>query len=243
MTIERPQIAAIFAMSADGKISDARRSGRKFGSRADFRHLEACVARADGVLMGAGTLRSGGTAMRVLSDELFRQRADRGLPPQPIQAIVSRTGNLSRSLKFFAQPIPRWLVTTTAGARRWTDDPAFDRVWVCERPPAIAGEPSTVDLAATLRQLRSAGIARLAVLGGGALVADLFAIDAIDELHLTVCPLVLGGAGAPTPVDGAGFRNAEAGQIGAAPSLELLGVRPIADEVFLHYRVRRRSPG
>ena len=217
-------------MSADGKISDSARSGRKFGSRHDFRHLEECVAEVDAVLMGAGTLRSGGTAMRVLSDDLFQQRADRGLPPQPVQVIVSRSGELPRSLKFFTQPIPRWLATTAAGAQ--ADDPAFDRILTHE------ADNGGVDLARVLETLRHEGFAKVAVLGGGALVADLFAISAIDELHLTVCPLVLGGATAPTPVDGTGFLNLEAALPGAAPALELLDMRAIAGEVFLHYRVR-----
>jgi 5-amino-6-(5-phosphoribosylamino)uracil reductase len=62
------------------------------------------------------------------------------------------------------------------------------------------------------------------------LVASLLAADLIDEFWLTVCPLILGGITAPTPVDGAGF----SAQL--AKHLELLSVETIEQEVFLHYR-------
>jgi 5-amino-6-(5-phosphoribosylamino)uracil reductase len=244
--LDRPYTTAIFAMSADGKISDYQRSGRKFGSQQDFRQLEECVAASDAVLMGAGTLRSGGTAMRVLSDDLFEQRKTEGKPPQPRQLIVSRSGNIPRDLKFFHQPIPRWLITTVQGAELWRTDTAFDHVWICEcsNLGAIATPNravtralhKTIHLELMLQRLKGDGVYQLAVLGGGALVADLCELGAIDEIRLTVCPLILGGETAPTPVDGLGFLNRLHGDR-AAPQLKLLDVQPVNQEVFLRYRV------
>jgi 5-amino-6-(5-phosphoribosylamino)uracil reductase len=246
--LDRPYTTAIFAMSADGKISDHQRSGRKFGSAHDFRQLEECVAASDAVLMGAGTLRSGGTAMRVLSDDLFQQREKQGKPPQPRQLIVSRSGSIPRDLKFFSQPIPRWLVTTEKGARLWHDRTAFDQVWICESrdltvtdtPDSLVIQKSTasIDLTRMLQRLKDDGISQLAVLGGGALVADLLELGAIDELRLTICPLILGGITAPTPVDGRGFLNLNLGcGDRAAPRLNLLDVQAIHQEIFLRYQV------
>ncbi|NJN60709.1 MAG: riboflavin deaminase [Coleofasciculaceae cyanobacterium RL_1_1] len=244
--LDRPYTTAIFAMSADGKISDYQRSGRKFGSEHDFRQLEDCVAASDAVLMGAGTLRSGGTAMRVLSEDLFQQRADRGRSPQPRQVIISRSGNIPHHLRFFSQPIPRWLVTTKKGAQLWRDRTAFDQVWICEhRDPVVTDTPdsltsqesiASIDLTRMLQRLKDDGISQLAVLGGGALVADLVALEAIDELRLTICPLILGGIAAPTPVDGRGFLNLGCGDQ-AAPRLNLLDVQTIHQEIFLRYQV------
>jgi 5-amino-6-(5-phosphoribosylamino)uracil reductase len=47
--------------------------------------------------------------------------------------------------------------------------------------------------------------------------------------------MILGGATAPTPVEGSGFLA------DLAPRLELLSVHTIEQEVFLHYR-RQRDP-
>ena len=221
----KPQIITILAMSADGKIADAARSPAKFGSAADKAHLEYQVALADGVLNGAGTLRSGGTAMRVVNPELIEERKKQGKPPQPVQIICSRTGNIDPELPFFRQPITRWLLSTAAGAKLWQEKPGFERVMVFEN------SEQKIDWPAALPQLAKLGIDRLAVLGGGQLVASLLATDSIDEIWLTVCPLILGGNNAPTPVDGVGFPS------NLAPRLELLEVKPVGDEVFLHYRL------
>jgi 5-amino-6-(5-phosphoribosylamino)uracil reductase len=103
--------------------------------------------------------------------------------------------------------------------------------------PALDGE---LDWAIALAQLVDLGIRRLVVAGGGQLVASLLAIGAIDDLWLTLCPLLLGGAAAPTPVDGGGWAAA------VAPRLHLCSVEPCGAEVFVHYRVEppaRPDPG
>ncbi|MBO9999367.1 MAG: dihydrofolate reductase family protein [Cyanobacteria bacterium SID2] len=225
---QRPHTTVVLAMSADGKISDVLRSSEKFGSAADFAHLEKQVALADGVIVGGGTLRHGESAMRVISDEWLADRQQNGKPPQPVQIVCTRSGQFDRTAKFFKQAIPRWLLTTTEGGKSWQNDPGFDRVLTFDAPDG------TVDLSAAFQALFDRGIHRLAVLGGGNFIASLFQQQAVDELSLTVCPYVFGGKNAPTPVDGDGFHPGE------FPQLELLDVNPVGEEVFLHYRVKRR---
>lgn len=221
----RPMTTVVLAMSADGKIADVGRSPARFGSAADKRHLEEQVAQADAVLFGAETLRAYGTTLPVTAADLQSQRQHQGKPPQPIQIVCSATGNLSRNLRFFQQPVPRWLLTTASGAKGWPPPAPFDRILVTD-------SELSVNWPAAFQQFRQLGIERLAILGGGELVAAILAIGGIDELYLTLCPVLLGGKTAPTPVGGSGFVEA------IAPQLELLSVRAIGQEVFLHYRVR-----
>lgn len=223
----RPYATVVLAMTADGKISDVGRSGQTFGSKSDYRHLEKQVALSDAVLMGAGTLRSGETAMRVMSDEWLKARQADGKPPQPVQLVCTRSGSISPDLTFFRQPIPRWLLTTTAGGQFWRDRPEFDRV-LC-----FDGDDGGVDFVAAFAELHRHGLERLAVLGGGSLIAQLCDRGLLDELRLTVCPLLFGGQDAPTPLDGAGFSRDR------APKLELLSAEEIEQEVFLSYRLLR----
>lgn len=75
------------------------------------------------------------------------------------------------------------------------------------------------------------GLEKLAILSGGELIASLPAENLVDEVWLTVCPLVLGGADAPTPAEGTGFLT------DLAPRLELLSTQTVEQEVFLHYRL------
>ncbi|MBD1814470.1 dihydrofolate reductase family protein [Microcoleus vaginatus DQ-U2] len=273
-----PHATVILAISADGKIADAVRSPARFGSANDKAHLEQQVAASDAVLFGNGTLQAYGTTMRVISPELVKQREVQGKPPQPVQIVCSRSAQFDPNLRFFQQPVPRWLLTgqdcretplpspyptkdskfdRTSGtilkngqdARSTRDEfscgtgilpvhkrliendatPQFDRVIYAK---TAGGEIDWID---AFQQLASFDIKRLAILGGGKLVASVLAAGLVDELWLTVCPLILGGADAPTAVEGEGFLA------DLAPKLELLAVKQVGQEVFLHYRVDRTN--
>ncbi|MBP0012899.1 MAG: RibD family protein [Roseofilum sp. SBFL] len=225
--VDRPHITAILAMSADGKISDIDRSPARFGSTADKAHLEQQIAKVDAVLFGAGTLRAYGTTLSISDLQLLQQRQQQQEPPQPVQIVVSQTGNLDVSYRFFQQSVPRWLLTTPEGAIPWQNQPElapqFDRILTA---PTHEGGFYWNGIFVQFAQLH---LKRLAILGGGALVASLLAGDWIDELWLTVCPVLLGGATAPTPVDGLG--------LSVPKSLTLLSAHPVGQEVFLHYQL------
>mgnify|MGYP002777984427 FL=1 len=270
-------------MSADGKIADARRSPARFSSQRDRHHLEQQIAAADATLFGAGTLRAYGTTLSVSDAKLLYQRIQNFQKSQPIQILASASANIDPQWRFFRQPVPRWLLTSAAGAKYWQGRSEFERVIVGEqgktrgtrgqgrqgdkedkgdkgdkgdkedkkadetegattnyqlpitdsRLPTPDSRLPTIDWTFALEQLFSLGIKRLAVLGGGELVAAMLAVDLIDEMWLTVCPLLLGGTNAPSPVAGIGFPE------NLAPRLELLSAQAEGQEVFLHYRLQR----
>jgi 5-amino-6-(5-phosphoribosylamino)uracil reductase len=222
----RPHTTVILAMSADGKIADTERSSARFGSAIDKAHLETQIAQADGVLFGAGTLRAYGTTLRVINPTLLQQRQQQNKPPQPIQIVCSQSAQLDLSAPFFRQPVPRWLITTAIEANSWHSS-RFERILTIDEVD------EGIDWIVALQELCLLGIQRLAITGGGILVASLLALNLIDELWLTVCPLLLGGTNAPTPVEGIGFPE------NLAPRLELLSARAIEQEVFLHYRLQQ----
>jgi len=233
--IDRPLATVILAISADGKIADAVRSPARFGSANDKAHLEQQVAASDAVLFGNGTLQAYGTTMRVISPELVKQRELQGKPPQPVQIVCSRSSQFDQNLRFFQQPVPRWLLTGPDSRETALPSPypmtnsKFDRIIYAK---TAGGEIDWID---AFQQLANFDIKRLAILGGGKLVASVLAAGLVDELWLTVCPLILGGADAPTPVEGKGFLA------DLAPKLELLAVKQVGQEVFLHYRVDRAN--
>ncbi|NEO26672.1 MAG: RibD family protein [Kamptonema sp. SIO4C4] len=224
--VKRPQTTVILAMSADGKITDQARSPARFGSSQDKAHLERQIAENDAVLFGGGTLRAYHTSLSVKTPALLAQRQKANLPPQPIQIVCSRRADFDPNWRFFQQPFPRWLLTPPENAHPWQTLPHFERILTIENWhwPAI------------LAQLSAFGIQKLAILGGGQLVAQLLHAHCVDELWLTVCPVLFGGKTTPTPVDGEGFLAAQ------APQLELLTVQQIDQEVFLHFACQKKSP-
>ncbi|MBP2681208.1 MAG: bifunctional deaminase-reductase-like protein [Candidatus Krumholzibacteriota bacterium] len=66
---------------------------------------------------------------------------------------------------------------------------------------------------------------------GGTLNYSFFEAGLVDEIYITVTPRILGGAKAPTPVDGRGFlKNTQV-------RLRLATLRRRGDEIFLKYTV------
>ncbi len=239
--LNRPRITVVLAMSADGKIADASRAAARFASATDKVHLETQIAKADATLFGAGTLRAYGTTLPVTNAVLIEERRSRHQSNQPIQIVCSAIGKLDPQWPFFRQPVPRWFITTLEGMQCWRnqkkdrDQNLFDHVLITERPfnwhnvmQDLLDGKSALSAAANRPPIRN-----LVVMGGGELVASLLSDGLVDDLYLTICPLLIGGKTAPTPVGGLGFT------LPRTPQLALQSCQVEADEVFLHYSIRR----
>ncbi len=143
--------------------------------------LEEVLAWADGCLIGARTLRVHGTTCLIHAADLLEQRRCGQLPDQPVAVVVSRSGDLDPALPFFRQPLQRWLLSPgdTADA---APAAGFDRQLTLQHwPQALAA-------------LAAAGLRRLVLLGGAELAGQLLQQQLVDELQLTLCPQLLGGA-------------------------------------------------
>ncbi len=214
-------VTLVAAMTADGKIGPVDRRPLRFGEP-DLRRLEAHCAAADALILGAGALRAHGTTVRVREPALLDDRRRRGLLLQPLTCVVTATGQLDRGVPFFArQPVPRAIATTTAGAARCAALADLAEIWECG--------PAQVDFAILLQRLAASGYQRLVLLGGGRLNASWLAAAPVHRLELTVAPLLLGGEGAPTLVDGSPLQ----------PERQL-GLRHVEEEaglLFLSYDV------
>lgn len=231
--MNRPQTTIVLAMTADGKITDKASSPARFGSKEDKLHLEKQISFVDAVIFGAGTLRSYGTTLPITNFQLLEARKKRSQPPQPFQIVCSASGKIDPQLHFFSQPVPRWLLTTPTGAKFWQTKTEFERILISgsDRCQEQNADSQSMEWMTILAQLKQLGIDKLAILGGGTLIASLLAVDAVDEFYLTICPFIFGGQNASTPVEGKGWLQKQ------GRKLELISVKQIEQEVFLHYKV------
>src|SRR5438874_2977806 len=83
------------------------------GSSLDKRLMRELRAEADVVLHGAGTVRADPLSARV-PRELVAQRVARGLTPQPLGAILTRTGNLPEKHPYYESATVIYVTTDRA---------------------------------------------------------------------------------------------------------------------------------
>lgn len=184
----RPLLRLVLAVSIDGRLAPAQGGAAQLGGAGDRRRLEEALCWADGVLLGAQTLRLHRTSCLIHAPDLLRRRSSLGLSPQPPVVVWSRSGQIPAQLPFFQQPLERWLLVAAPPTEvPWAGAKGFSRILPFE------GWPQTLECFAAL------GLGRIAVLGGAQLAASLMAESLLDELQLTVCPTLLGGGHAWMP--------------------------------------------
>ncbi len=214
------KVVSNVAVSLDGRINTREGRFAFFGSARDHARMSRLRAGADAVLVGGATFRNWPHAALPEGDDRARLRG------RPWNVVVSRRLGLPFDADFFTEPAirPLLLAPASALAARRGALPAEAEGW--------DGTGGDLPVAWILAQLERRGVERLLVEAGGDLLFQFLAAGAIDEMFVTVCPLVVGGR-APSLADGAGF------DLAGAPRLRQLGAETEGDEVFLHYEVRR----
>jgi riboflavin biosynthesis pyrimidine reductase len=193
---DRPFIALNMVSSADGKATLAGKTA-PMSAPADrelFHHLRT---QADGILVGAGTVRAERYGPVTKTSELQAKREREGVRPDALAVIASRSRALPDDLPLLTR--------------------APDSVRLLE------------DVPNGLAALRAEGIRSLLCEGGPTLNATLFAESLVDELFLTIAPIVAGAGETLTIVAGP--------PLPTAVDLELMTVHTADGHLFMRYRV------
>lgn len=252
---QRPFVRATMISSIDGAVSVRGRSG-PLGGGADRAVFAVLRSLADVILVGAGTVRAEGYGPVRLADEVRAARVRRKQCELPPIAVVTRSGSLDWDAAFFTavtSPGARPIVYTTAraaaeiagragavaevvaaggtdrGRRTGGGDTGVgDSDGGTARgadPGAGPGHPG-VDVGRVLEDLAARGHRSVLVEGGPELNAAIAAAGVLDELCLTVAPLLAGGGAT--------------GVLGGAPLDEPLRtsvVHLLEEDGFLFYRL------
>lgn len=200
----RPYVVLNMIQSADGHATRDGVSGGLATDRADRTVFLALRERVDAVLAGTGTIAAEGYGRLIPQPERRSRRAAAGLAPDPLAVILTRSGRLPDAPLLTDPEQPRAV---------YTGDDAD--------PVGAMG-----DLRATH------GIRSLLCEGGPHLNRGLLAAGVVDELLLSLSPVLVGGAG----------MSAVAGE--ALPDrvdAELASLCEHAGTLFLRYRIGARS--
>ncbi|MGW3508064.1 pyrimidine reductase family protein [Streptomyces sp. NPDC000994] len=184
----QPWLRANMVATLDGAAQHEGRS-QPISSAADMRIFGTLRALADVVVVGAETVRQEGYRPARARAEFAALREAAGQGPAPAIAVVTASLELDFSLPLFTSPLVPTLVLTGAAA-------APERIAAAEKAGArvvIAGDGAGVDPARAVRALAELGHTRLLTEGGPRLLGQMVASGVLDEMCLTVSPMLTAG--------------------------------------------------
>jgi 2,5-diamino-6-(ribosylamino)-4(3H)-pyrimidinone 5'-phosphate reductase len=219
-TETRPKVILVAAMSLDGKI--ATRSGdSRISSKIDLRALHQLRSQSDAVMIGIRT--------ELIDNPLLTVRYVKGRNPirvivdssarTPLEARILRTDPSS----VFIAVSEKASKSKVAGLRR-----AGARIIRCGQ--------SKINLKMLMRALYRQGVRRIVLEGGGTLNWSMLREGLVDDVHVTISPILIGGDRATTLVEGIGKPT-----INKSFQLRLLRARRRRNEISLEYKVKRND--
>ena len=204
------------AQSLDGFSATMTGASRWIGGPEDIVHTHRLRALCQAVVIGAGTVRT--------DDPLLTTRACPG--PSPVRVVIDPSGRLPSERRVFrGGPATLLLVASGRGEGRHGD--ADIVALPCDSDGVIAP-------AAIVAALAARGLRRLLIEGGGRTVARFLSAGALDRLHVTVAPLLLGQGVPAFPWPGCAEPN-------DAPRLNWTAYR-LGTDVLLDIPLKPASP-
>ncbi len=189
-------VRACMVMGLDGSIAGPDGLSGSISSPTDRAVLSAIRRFADAYLVGAGTVRAERYGAVRAQPEAIERRAAAGQAPAPTLAIVSATCRFDWDDAAFTASDNRPIVLTVgscnpvdrAAAARWCD-------------VLVVGE-ERVEPRVALDALAERGLTRVTCEGGDSLLAEMVRADELDEVDLTVAPVVAASARPARPGPG-----------------------------------------
>jgi riboflavin-specific deaminase-like protein len=226
-SVAAPFLRANFVVSLDGSV-DVAGTSAGLSSPADRQVFRTLRGLCDVVLVGAGTVRAERYRKVRLPPARQQWRAARGLAPVPRLAVVSGELGLDLDYPLFKDdgPPPLLITTSTAPASRRKAAARWAEVVV------VAGD-RRVDPPLVLDALVKRNFGHILCEGGPTLLASLLAAGLVDELCLSISPL-LAGPGGRRLLDGS--------PLAAPVGLELAQVLTDGSTLFVRYRSTDRDP-
>lgn len=235
-----PRLVANFVGSVDGVVAAPPlvQSARLIsgGSESDRFLMGLLRACADAVVIGSGTLQASPSSLWKADGPfpsgaaaLAELRRRRGQPEDPLLVVLTGTGLVDPAHPAFERGA---LVLTTDGGALQLAGRLPDATEVVS-----LGEAPTVDLRAAVEHLRGRGLGLLLAEAGPHVFGGLLAAGLVDELFLTVSPLLAGRAEGVTRLGLVEGRDLLGDGVAAG---RLLSVRRDGAHLFLRYELRDR---
>jgi riboflavin biosynthesis pyrimidine reductase len=225
----RPYLLLNMIGTVDGRASIEGRSGA-LGGAADKQLFHGLRTAVDAVMAGAGTIRAE-RYRRLVRDERKRQiRRERGLAEEPLACVVSGRLQLPSDIPLLSEDGTRVVVITPSTGTVPDLDTKIDYI--------RAEHNGALDLRGALARLRERfDVRTLLCEGGPHLNARLLASGLVDELFLSLSPMLAGDDPA-----GEALRIVAGASLDPPVALELVATFEHDSHLFLRYRVTQSRP-
>ncbi|MFQ5815309.1 MAG: 2,5-diamino-6-(ribosylamino)-4(3H)-pyrimidinone 5'-phosphate reductase [Candidatus Hydrothermarchaeaceae archaeon] len=185
----RPKVILNAAMTLDGKIA-TKTGNSEISCKEDLLRVHRLRSEVDAVMVGANTA--------IIDDPRLTVHKAPHRSRQPTRIVVDSRARIKPSARVFDGEASTIIaVSEKADEKRLREITGKADVIVC-------GEDK-VDLRCLMEALWEKGIKTLMLEGGGNLNWSMFREGLVDEVRVAVAPILVGGKGAITLVEGEGF--------------------------------------
>ena len=212
----RPTVTLLGSMTLDGKIA-TRTGDSKISSLTDLKALHLIRSRNDALMIGIGTLLRDNPRLTV---RLVKGKS-------PIRIIVDGSARTPPSSRIFLDRDPVIVAVTKRASKK-----RVDRLRQAGANVIRTGRDQ-VNLRALLTRLHNLGIRRILLEGGGKLNWSMISNGLVDNVRITIAPIVIGGKHATTLVDGEGVAK-----ISHGIKLTPVSMRRQGKEIVISYKVK-----
>jgi riboflavin biosynthesis pyrimidine reductase len=181
-------VRALMLATADGAAAaDSGLSG-EISSAGDRLLFATIRGMADVILVGAQTIRQEGYSPIKPRPELVGRRIEAEQEPVPRVAIITKSGQLNVETPLFTESVEPPIIFVPESIDEQT------RVRLSQAAEVVALGSDSVSLDRALKYLSSIGLKRVVCEGGPTLLGALAAEALVDEICLTITPLLSGGS-------------------------------------------------
>ena len=194
-TQQKPWVHAKWAMTLDGKIATSTGHSKWISNEQSRACVHQLRGRMDAIITGAGTVRS--------DDPQLTARPPG--PRTPLRVVLDSTGTSVSPDSRLVQTIDQAPVLLVISSTANNDHVEQLSDLGCEILACQATDSARPNLDLLLAELGKRQMTNVLIEAGAGLLGSAIDRQLVDEVHVFVCPKLIGGSSALTPVAGKGL--------------------------------------
>jgi len=217
---DRPYVILNCAMSVDGKIASII-GDCEFSDEPDWKRVHLLRASVDSILVGINTIMADDSKLTIKYHKPIKY---------PTRLVVDSMLRIPLDARIITTELEKY--KTIIGSTSLAPEPKIKTLNDKGVEVIICGTDSKVDLSDFLLRLKERNIHSMLLEGGGTLNFEMLRNKLVDEVRISISPIILGGKNAKHFVGGIGFEK-----IKDAINLKLISHEKLGKNLLIQYKV------